>query len=588
MRKTILLDFLSPDNWKTYSTVPKAPSFLELITDKLVAQLKQSINVAVLLTLDHCLLPPAFIVQSKIAFSAVTESSLFLDEHKIYMPLRETSIDLYIQKKISEYAHVRDSHEGFYNEDHWNFLSRYQDLLIPRNAAMGMTIAKQWMILPNESAVWNPIITRDPRAADQLRPIPQLLKARGESVTLEAILSISKIKNKELPRFINQAIQHEYLKTYIEEYNACILSNAPPKPLNENYLIPVESQYYDFRLFASVLDILGIRDYLLFAHPEIILEFMRKAEYSTLLDIYTTACEQQPNKVCIECLYRRLVNSTGKSMPRIDILHPSCSTEVSDRINRVAEAFYKISEQNNFQEARNKMKKIAIIVATPKEYDAALLQFKKHGYTLENENYDNLFFKETFLKNEVKVYLIRIQMGATAVGGAFNMTHSVIEILNPDAIIISGICFGVQKDDGPQMNDILVSTDIWDYETAKITDGEIDFRGNSIPVSSNLWQLFDRTSHEYPVKVFSGVMGAGDKIVSDKLFLDQLLKRQPHMIGGDMEGYAVVSACQSKKKDCILVKAICDWGFDKQDEYQQPAADISLDFVITALETIKN
>ena len=177
---------------------------------------------------------------------------------------------------------------------------------------------------------------------------------------------------------------------------------------------------------------------------------------------------------------------------------------------------------------------------------------------------------------------------ANQVGGAFNTTHDVIDILNPDAIVICGICFGVKKEkDVPDMGDILVSTDIWDYETAKISDGISDYRGKSIPVSSNLLQLFRRASNGFVPRVHFGVMGAGDKNVNDKEFIDKLLKVQPHMIGGDMEGYAVVSTCQSKKKDCILVKSICDWGYDKGDDFQQQAADNSLELVIQALESIK-
>lgn len=163
-------------------------------------------------------MPPAFIVQSNIAFQAVFECSLYLDEHLVYLPLREISIDQYIAKKISEYERVKDNHLGFYNEDHWAFLSKYQNLLIHRNSTMGITIATQWIVLSDKSAIWKPIVERDPWAAERLRPIPMLLKERGESVTLEAVLAESKSSFLGLSRFVNQAIQHEYLKAYISEF----------------------------------------------------------------------------------------------------------------------------------------------------------------------------------------------------------------------------------------------------------------------------------------------------------------------------------------------------------------------------------
>lgn len=588
MRKNIFLDFLSPDNWKTYATIPKDPYMLDKYKDKLVSQLKQSINISILLTFQFCLLPPAFIVQSEIALQAILESSLYLDEHMIYFPLRETSMDQYISKKISEYEHVKSSHMGFYNDSHWAFLSNYQDLLISRNATMGITIARQWINLSDESDIWKPIVERYPREADNLRPIPMLLKDRGESVTLEAVISELKSKNFDLARYINQAIQHEYLNAYITEYNASILSNAPPKPINENFLIKIDSQYYNFRLFTRVLNILGIRDYFLYAHPETILQFLCEQEYDALINIYEQICTEQPNERCVESVYRSLVKSTGKIMyPLINFN----SLDVKNRINWIADAFLKLSIKKNIvqrEEAKKVMNNITIMVTTPIEYISAIEQFRKCGYEFEDDNSNNMFFKKTILKNGVNINLIQTEMGATQVGGAFNTTHDVIDELNPDAIVISGICFGIKhQKDSPNIGDILISTDIWDYETAKISNGVADYRGKSIPVSTSLLQLFRRSSIGFKKNIHFGIMGAGDKNVNDKSFIDKLIEKQPHLIGGDMEGYAVVSTCQAKKKDCILVKAICDWGYEKDDCWQKKAANNSIELIIRAFESIK-
>lgn len=92
MRKNIFLDFLSPDNWKTYSTIPKDAKRLTNYRRCLVEQLKQSINIAILLTPEYCFLPPAFIVQSGIAFQAIRKSALYLDDKRIFFPLRETRV----------------------------------------------------------------------------------------------------------------------------------------------------------------------------------------------------------------------------------------------------------------------------------------------------------------------------------------------------------------------------------------------------------------------------------------------------------------------------------------------------------------
>lgn len=590
MRRNIFLDFLSPDNWKTYATVPKNILHSEKGTRQLVSQLRQSINAAVLLTSQYCLLPPAFIVQSPIAFRAVFESSLYLDEEKIYLPLRETDIDLYIAKKMREYRNVKSSHRGFYEEEHWKFLYKYQHLLIPRNAAMGITIAKQWLTISDSANIWKPIVNFSPQAADSLRDVPIRLKGRGESVTLEAIIKESKQNDPYLAKYINQAIQHEYLNAYITEYHASILSNAPPKPLFENYLISVESCYYDFKLFANVLDLLGMKEYFLTAHPETILDFIRLPEYDTLISIYSTICENQKAPADVVRCFKHLISKTGKTMPPIMEFIPfRAKNAVQTRIHLIAEKFEEPSGRSSLAYRRkgNFMREIVILVTTPTEYRAAMNQFEKRNYAVKDDNIDDLFFKKILLHNGVNVYLVQTEMGAAQVGGSFNTTHKVIDLLKPDAIIICGICFGIEDGKDPRnMFDILVSTEIWDYETSKISVGTVEHRGQSFPTSPALIQLFRRTSQDFEIPVHFGLMGAGDKNVNDKAFIEKLTEVQPRMIGGDMEGVAVVSVCQAKKVNCLLVKGICDWGHDKEDDNQEKAANNSAEFVITALESI--
>lgn len=590
MKKNIFLDFLSPDNWKTYVTIPKEPKLLKQYRNAIIKELKSGLNVAVLLTKDYCLLPPAFIIQSEIVLQAVSECSIFLDTEKIYLPLREIDIYEYINKKISEYSSVKDSHAGFYNDAHWDFLSRYRRNLIHRNASMGITIAKKWIDISDSSAIWNPIVEYAPSIADQLRCVPTTLKHRGVSVTLEAVVNEIKHPNKELDYYINQAIQHEYLAAYVAEYDACILSNVPPKPNNENYLIPVESLYYDYHVFCAVLSILGIKDFFLTANAEQIVEFMHTTEYHLLIDMYTSVCESFNSKYEVERMLKMLIDKAEISTERIALYEGNTYSSVRERIKSICELYlvdHTAAKPIQTKKRGILMKNIAVLVATDTEYTTLLHEVQARGYVPKDDNQEDLFYKYVKLNNGVVVNFIRTEMGALQVGGAFNTTHKVIDYLDPDALIMCGICLGNKfHKDAPNMGDILVSTDIWDYETAKLTDSETEYRGKTIPVSSSLVQLFRRTEYDFSTPVHFGLMAAGDKLVDKKEFIQQLANYQPSIIGAEMEGLAVVSTCQSKRKDCILVKAICDWGFEKTDDYQQQAATNSSKFVLDSLESM--
>ena len=394
MKKNIFLDFLSPDNWKTYATIPADQNTLAQYERSIISDLKKSINAAVMLSAQYCLLPPAFIVQSPIAFKAVSESSLYLEEKLIYLPLRENSIDQYISKKIAEYSNVKNTHSGFYKESHWEFLSHYQNLLIHRKAAMGMTIANQWIVLPDSAPIWKPIVDYSPWIAEQLRPLPALLKRRGESVTLEAIEAEIANVDASLRRNINQAIQHEYIEAYLEEYDAAILANAPPKPLNENYLISIDSCYYDFSLFSNVLNLIGIRDILLGGHPEIILDFISTQEYDELISTYWEICKQCQNGNDVQKVYRKLTNFTGInnrnpfSFSSRLIKYLRLPSIVKDRISRISDAWQKKKSSLN----NEKFEDISMAIF-PKQRI-----FIVHGHDTDKRNQVELFLRRIGLE----------------------------------------------------------------------------------------------------------------------------------------------------------------------------------------------
>lgn len=243
-RKNIFLDFMGPDMWKTM------PSFIG--TDKKkIGILSRSLNLAVLLTKDYCILPPAFVVQSYLTRKVMRIKADFLKEKVVVFPLKEDNLEHYFEKKQSEYNYVKDSHSEFYKKSGQSFIKKHADVIIPRKTSMGMTIAEYWQVIPDDSELWTPIIAIEPQNADRLRQVPYILKNRGISVTLEAVKKEAHIQHFFLDFAINQAIQHEYLTTYLDEYDATIIENIPPKTFNLNYLIKVENIYYDYWLFKG-------------------------------------------------------------------------------------------------------------------------------------------------------------------------------------------------------------------------------------------------------------------------------------------------------------------------------------------------
>ena len=78
---------------------------------------------------------------------------------------------------------------------------------------------------------------------------------------------------------------------------------------------------------------------------------------------------------------------------------------------------------------------------------------------------------------------------------------------------------------------------------------------------------------------------SGEKLVNDSQHVLKLKLEARHAIGGEMEGAGVYSAAHPKSVPWIIVKSICDWGMNKNDEYQSIAAKNSADFVYHVLAT---
>lgn len=70
--KDIFLDFLGPDMWKTI------PTFIGGKKEDKISILSQSLNIAVLLTAEACILPPAFVAQSQLTREVMQEKVEFL------------------------------------------------------------------------------------------------------------------------------------------------------------------------------------------------------------------------------------------------------------------------------------------------------------------------------------------------------------------------------------------------------------------------------------------------------------------------------------------------------------------------------
>ena len=187
------------------------------------------------------------------------------------------------------------------------------------------------------------------------------------------------------------------------------------------------------------------------------------------------------------------------------------------------------------------------------------------------------------------------EMGAGGIGASQQRTHEAIDHWQPKAIIGVGIAFGLNEQK-QGIGDVLVATQLQGYELSRLNaNGTLTPRDDKPSCANTLVNRFRHTDTNerrrgagWPKTRF-GLVLCGQKLVDNLDYRESLKKLFPEAIGGEMEGGGLYVSAQTAKVDWLVVKAICDWGHDKnradKDAWQKLAARNAARVVKAALDT---
>ncbi|MBP1631421.1 MAG: hypothetical protein H6Q15_2314 [Bacteroidetes bacterium] len=263
-------------------------------------------------------------------------------------------------------------------------------------------------------------------------------------------------------------------------------------------------------------------------------------------------------------------------------------SDITEGLGYLRSIKYSLSKDYPFIKNHNtktNMKKILLVVATMTELKMVIEFYEKelgnaNQFSIDSHTYWNLgIIKDT------ELYLFKTAMGAKGQSGAILSISDAITAINPEYIIQVGICFGL-KPKNQQLTEVLVSNVLQDYESSKVTTNGITPRGDRMPSDATLIDRFEAASVSWnKTKIHFGLILTGEKLADSEDFVKQLQKGFPDAIGGEMEGGGLLSSAHRDKKRWILIKGICDWGFNKDDKYQEKAALNAIEFINHTLKT---
>lgn len=148
MRKNIFLHFLNRDSREIFGLYNFHTEHQH------IAIIKQALNASFLLCEDHLVMPPGFAIEDELAFELSELNKDFFIDRYIHLPMRESNLTDYAEKKRLEYSPQRDRYSGLYDDRRLSFLGKYATGIVPRKSRIGEKIVSGWEAAADRGRLW--------------------------------------------------------------------------------------------------------------------------------------------------------------------------------------------------------------------------------------------------------------------------------------------------------------------------------------------------------------------------------------------------------------------------------------------------
>ena len=181
------------------------------------------------------------------------------------------------------------------------------------------------------------------------------------------------------------------------------------------------------------------------------------------------------------------------------------------------------------------------------------------------------------------VHIMASSTGSNTVGGSEDMIRFAFqfEAFHPLAVISFGICFGIDYKK-QNLGDVVISEKVYSYgEGIKVKDDKVEISDdNNFAIADSLHRSIKNLRNMNIISELNGeYLGnyiTGEAVMSNEDFKQKLIKSVStnRVMAGEMEGYGMFKECTyygkksgSKREEipCIIIKAICDWGAQKNN-----------------------
>jgi nucleoside phosphorylase len=556
------------------------------------------IIVAVINSLSYCYCSASILLESNAVFPKSTNLLLELEKFGLVKLLtNENSFEEFISSRQQIYSRSSDRYPMYFRDDSRKFWPTNPLMVNSSTTNELKSNIFNWLGKSDSTSQIDKsvFLNKDLKNFEN-----KIFKEKGRAITLDLFLSDEQLANDKQRRDSGRLVSYFYTKRYLDLYKGELLCNLPQLQFYDR--LSTIRWINDYHILFSVLDCFNVPNiffqkgrFIPHAFISFVCHPMFKHIQVELISIMTglseltsSDFENDINRTLAffkSNFNRTLLTGSTNNNPFIESLY-FYLTSSSLNLSMNNESFN--TTYHMTKKSITSTNKVLIVTATPTEAKSFLQAMEKKGKSQAPNSFRQLTFWNFGIVGNSDLKMIKLgDMGSNKPSGSALVINDAIDIINPDYVIMVGIAFGL-KPDKQKIGQILVAKELENYESAKVTDDGSIQRGLKIPAGATLLNKFDNAALSYnKADVEIGFIVSGDKLVDSKPFVEGLKKMFPEAIGGEMEGTGLQSSCNRKNKEWILIKGICDWGYDKQhinkDSDQQMAIDNVCDYLIYTL-----
>lgn len=220
-----------------------------------------------------------------------------------------------------------------------------------------------------------------------------------------------------------------------------------------------------------------------------------------------------------------------------------------------------------------------IVTALPEERDAVLQRLGSYQTIGQTREDPQVYFESSPSAGNGTTYgTIVLTLPEIGRVSAAIVAADAIRRWHPEYVLLVGIAGGFARN-GAALGDVVLSTQVIDYELQRLSPGQVDIRATQPPLSVRLLtaaqNFLDRTwvsslatlrPEAGEPRTIYGPIATGDKIVNDLVAIDRLLTLSPKLVGVEMEAGGVGRASHRNETNFFMIRGISDLADGHKDD----------------------